>query len=182
MATAVEPLTGVYDLDRSHSSVDVAIRHVQVSTFRASFADIEGTLSVVGGTIVLQGRAQTESISIADPPEFREHVVRGADFLDAGEHPSLSFRSTTVDLNADGTATVSGELTIRGVSHPVTARGSHQPPREDPFGSYRAGLELRATIDRRSWGMDWQLPLPDGTDALGWKVEITARLELVRRD
>jgi polyisoprenoid-binding protein YceI len=180
MATAVKPFTGVYDLDPAHSSVDVAVTHMQVSTFRASFADVDGRLTVDDGTITLEGRALVESISIVDPPEFREHVVRGADFFDADTHPVISFRSTTVDLSAEGGAAVSGELTIRGVSHPVTASGTYRAPREDPYGSYRAGMELRATIDRRSWDLDWQLPLPDGTDALGWKVEITARLELVR--
>ena len=180
MATAVEPFLGVYELDRVHSSVDVAIRHMQVSTFRASFADIDGRLTAGEGTIVLEGCARAESISIVDPPEFREHVVRGADFFDSDAHPLIIFRSTSVDLSDDGTATVSGELMIRGVSHPVTAAGKYRPPREDAYGGYRAGVELCTTVDRRSWNMDWQMPLPDGSDALGWEVEITARLELIK--
>lgn len=180
MATAVERFTGVYEVDPTHSSVDVAIRHMQVSVFRASFADVDGRLTVADGSIALQGRALAESISITDPPEFREHVVRGSDFFDADAHPVISFSSTSVELSDDGAATVSGELTIRGVSQPVLVAGTYRPPREDPYGSQRAGMELRATVDRRSWDMDWQMPLPDGSDALGWEVEITARLELIK--
>ena len=75
---------------------------------------------------------------------------------------------------------MSGELTIRGISHPVTATGTFTPPTEDPFGGHRAGLELAASIDRKDWGMNWQAPLPGGGDALGWEVEVTAQLEFAR--
>ena len=108
--------------------------------------------------------------------------MRGADFFDADTYPQITFRSTGVELGEDGSASVAGELTIRGVSRSVAARGTYQPPTEDPFGTYRAGLELRATVDRRHWDMNWQVPLPDGGDALGWEVEITAQLELTRKD
>src|SRR5688572_6781113 len=180
MDTAMERFSGVYEVDRAHSSVDIAVRHMQVSTFRVSFAYVDGRLTVEAGTIALEGHALAESISIVEPPEFREHVVRGGDFFDADAHPLITFSSTSVELSHDGTATVRGELTIRGVSHPVTASGIYRPPREDPYWTSRAGMELRTTVDRRSWDMDWQMPLPDGSDALGWEVDITARLELVK--
>jgi polyisoprenoid-binding protein YceI/NAD(P)H-dependent FMN reductase len=181
MATAAPPFAGKYELDPNHSTFQFAVRHVTVSTFRATFADIDARLSVDGDTIELDGRAVADSVSIVDPA-FREHVVRGADFFNADAYPLIVFRSTSVDLSDNGAATVSGDLTIRGVSNSVTARGTYRPPTEDPFGRYRAGLELRATVDRRKWKMNWQMPLPDGSDALGWEVEITAHLELVRKD
>jgi polyisoprenoid-binding protein YceI len=62
----------------------------------------------------------------------------------------------------------------------VTARGTFIPPTEDPFGGQRVGLALAAAIDRKDWGLDWQAPLPNGGDALGWEVEISAHLELTR--
>ena len=154
-----------------------AIGHQQIATFRASFADIDALLSVGDRAITLEGEARVESVSIAEPPEFRDHVVRGTDFFDADAYPSIGFRSTRFEFEVDGTATVTGELTIRG-----TTRRTYHPAREDPFGNYRAGLELLATVDRRSWGLNWQLPLPDGSDALGWDVEITAQLELIKKD
>jgi polyisoprenoid-binding protein YceI len=178
--TTARQLTGVYELDRTHSSVDFEVTHMQVSTFRASFADVDARLTVQNGTSELEGRVVVESVSIGDPPEFREHVVRSSDFFDAGAHPEITFRSTSVDLHGDGTATVAGEITIRGVSWPVTARGTYNGPTADPFGATRAGLELETTVDRRAWSLDWQAPLPGGGDALGWDVRITARLELIR--
>lgn len=120
-------------------------------------------------------------MSIKSPPEFREHVINGEDFFDARNHPEIAFRSSRVELAEDGSARVEGELEIKGISKPITASGSYEPPVEDPFGSVRAALELSATVDRRDWGIDWQVPLPNGGgDVLGYDVELTAHLELVR--
>jgi polyisoprenoid-binding protein YceI len=179
MTTAVQIADGTYELDRAHSTVQFAVRHVGVSRFRASFEDIDARLVVERGGAELAARAVVESVSIADA-EFREHVVRGDDFFAGGTHPLLTFRSTGIELDGDGRAAVSGDLVLRGVSAPVEATGTYSPPTEDPFGRIRVGLELEATIDRRTWGMDWQMPLPGGGDALGWDVEITAHLELVK--
>jgi polyisoprenoid-binding protein YceI len=183
MATTVQPFVGTYELHRDHSTVQFAVRHVQVSMVRASFGDVEARLTAKDGTIALEGQARVESVSIAEPPEFREHVVHSADFLDPDTHPVISFHSSRVSSSeTNGTATASGELTVRGATHTITAQGTYQPPREDPFGNHRAGLELQATVDRRSWDMNWQTPLPDGSDALGWKAEVTALLELIETD
>lgn len=179
MSTAVHSLTGAYDIDPIHSSVQFAVEHI-VSTFRASFDDIEGRLLVADGEGTLTASAVATSISIAEPAEFREHVLNGDDFFQARQHPRLTFHSTLIDLRDDGTASVEGELTIRGVTRPLTAEGSYRTPTRDPFGTERAALHLRANVDRRIWGLSFQLPLPDGGDAVGWDVELTANLELVR--
>lgn len=180
MATAVQLADGTYELDKTHSTVQFAVKHVGVSTFRASFGDIDARLVIANGSTELQAVAAVESVSIVDPPEFREHVVRGDDFFAADAHPDLTFRSTSIELAEDGTATVAGDLVVRGLSGAVSATGTFFPPTEDPFGGIRAGLELSATVDRRTWGMNWQTPLPNGGDALGWEVEVTAHLELTK--
>jgi polyisoprenoid-binding protein YceI len=160
--------------------VQFAIRHVGVSRFRASFGDLKARLVINDEVASLEANALVESISIGDPAEFRDHVVRGTDFFAADEHPRISFRSTRIEFAADGTASVEGLLEIRGLERPVTAAGTFTSPTEDPFGNTRLGVALEAVVDRRSWGMDWQMPLPAGGDALGWDVEITAQLELTK--
>lgn len=181
MDVTTDPLTGVFDADRAHSSFQFAVRHMKVSTFRASFGDVDARLTAREGQVRLEGAVRVESISIADPPEFREHVVRGADFFDADSHPEILFRSERIELAEDGAATLEGELTIKGLSRPVTATGTWERPVEDPFGLLRAALGLRAVLDRRDWGLTWQHPLPGGADVLGWDVELTVQLELVKR-
>ena len=179
MATTIQRLDGVYTLDRNHSTFQFAVRHLTIATFRASFADIDARLIAEEGELALEAHALAESVSIS-APDFREHVVRGADFFEADAHPAITFRSTCVELADDGSAIVAGELTVRGVTQPVTAYGKHEQPTEDPYGNTRVGLELRAIVDRRNWEMNWQAPLPDGGDALGWDVELSAQLELIR--
>lgn len=181
MATTVQPFNGVYELDPVHSSVQFAVTHVQVSTFRGSFGDVHVRLTAEDAAPAIDAQVRVDSISIVDPAEFREHVVRSADFFDADNHPLITFRSTEVELENAGTVEIRGELTIRGIVQPVVVRGRFEAPRTDPFGTVRAGLALQATIDRRDWAMDWQLPLPDGSDAVGWDVEVTAHLELVEQ-
>jgi polyisoprenoid-binding protein YceI len=182
MAIAVQPFESSYKLDGNHSSFQFSVTHLGLSTFRASFADIDAQLVADDdGTIALVGHARADSISIVEP-DFRAHVVHGADFFSADDHPLVVFRSMSVELGDERSAVVSGELEIRGVSRAVTATGTFAPTITDPFGVSRAALELSATVDRRDWGMDWQLALPDGTDALGWEVEISVHLELVRDD
>lgn len=179
MTTAVPVAGEIYDLDRIHSTVQFAVRHGGVSTFRGSFDDVDAQLTRAGDEIELRAQAVVESISITEP-DFRAHVVDGDDFFAAGQSPVMTFRSTEVVLD-DEHAVVRGELTIRGVSKTVQAQGRFTAPSEDPFGNTRLGLELGATIDRREFGLTWQMPLPNGGDALGWEVAVTAQLEFIRR-
>jgi polyisoprenoid-binding protein YceI len=152
MEVTTDPLAGVFDADRTHSAFQFAVRHMKVSTFRASFRDVDARLIGQASGLRLEGTAGVESISISGPPEFREHVVRGADFFDADNHPEILFRSERVELAGNGAATVEGELTIKGFSRPITATGTWERPVEDTFGALRAALELRAVLDRRDWG------------------------------
>jgi polyisoprenoid-binding protein YceI len=180
MAVAAQPFTGAFVADRNHSSVLFSVQHMKVSRFRASFADVEARLEADEEGARLEGRARVDSISIADPPELREHVLSGRDFFDADEHPEIRFRSSRVDFGDDGTVRVLGDLELRGIARPIEASGTYRPPVADPYGALRAAIELAATIDRRDWGFDWQMPLPDGADVLDWEVELDVRLELVQ--
>jgi polyisoprenoid-binding protein YceI len=181
MTTATQEFTGTFTADPVHSSFLLAVQHMKVSTFRAGFGDVEARLEGGESGISLEGRARVASISITNPPEMREHVVNGEDFLDGENHPEIVFRSTSIELAEDGSVAVDGELEIKGIARPVTATGTYQPPIEDPYGATRAAIELSTVIDRRDWRMDWQLPLPGGGDALGYEVELTAHLELVKQ-
>ncbi|HEV2062584.1 MAG TPA: YceI family protein [Solirubrobacteraceae bacterium] len=178
MSTATQPLTGTFVADPVHSSFQFAVKHMKVATFRAGFDDVEARYA----DGVLEGRAKVDSISVTNPPELREHLVSSTDFFDGGNHPEIRFRSTDVELGDDGTATVRGELTIKGITKPVVATGTYQPPVQDPYGGVRSALELTATLDRRDWDMNWQTPLPSGEDVLAWDVTLSVNLELVRQE
>jgi polyisoprenoid-binding protein YceI len=179
MTVSTRPFTGTFVIDPVHSSVEFAVRHMGVSLFRARFEEITARLVTGDAQVRLEGSAPVESVSIRSPREFRDHVVYGADFFDAGNHPEIKVAADEITLNEDGTATVLAELTIRGITRPVTATGTYHAPIEGLYGQVRGALELTATIDRRDWGLDWQAPLPSGGDALGNEVQLSAHLELV---
>ncbi|MEA2154725.1 MAG: hypothetical protein QOE11_865 [Solirubrobacteraceae bacterium] len=177
--TSVAPFTGTYTADRDHSSFGFAVRHMGVSTFRGSFSNVSATVAAgEDGTLTLKGVVQAGSISIVSPPELRAHVL-GTDFLDADHHPAIAFESDPARLGHDGTITVEGRLTIRNVTRSVVATGTYATPVEDPYGNTRAAIELSATVDRRDYGMTWNMPLPNGGDALATQVTLTVQLELI---
>jgi polyisoprenoid-binding protein YceI len=169
-------LSGTYNADPIHSSFGFAVKYQGVSLFR-------GTLDEVAATLVdgaLAGTAKVESISIRTPEQFRAHVL-GGDFFDAGNHPEVAFASSQLDLAGDGTATLGGELTIRGVTKPVTATGTWTEPSADVFGNTRGHLHLEAVIDRTQWGIEWNMALPTGGNVLANDVTLTVELALVEQ-
>jgi polyisoprenoid-binding protein YceI len=174
MSTATQPFAGTYHADPVHSGFGFAVRYQGVSIFRGTFADVSATLA--DGR--LEGAAKAESISIRTPEQFRAHVL-SAEFFDAAGHPEIAFASDQVDLREDGTAAVEGELTIKGVTRPVSATGTWVAPAADAFGRTRGHLQLEAVVDRTAFDMNWNAPLPSGGKALANDVTITVDLSLV---
>lgn len=180
MSIAIQPFTGTYEADPVHSSVSFRVVHMGVSTFVGSFGDTAARLSNENGRATLEGVAMVESISIAAPPEFRSHVL-GEEFFDVERHLAVSFRSQEVELGEDGSATVRGDLTIKGITRPITATGRFVEPVDDPYGARRGSLTLETTVDRRHFGINWNAPLPNGGEALGTQVALVVQLELVEK-
>jgi polyisoprenoid-binding protein YceI len=173
MSTATA-LAGTFNADPVHSSFGFAVKYQNVSLFR-------GTLDEVAATLVdgkLEGTAKVESISIRTPEQFRAHVLSG-DFFDVENHPEVKFVSSDLQLADDGPATVNGDLTIRGVTQPVTATGTWTPPSADAFGNTRAHLNLEAKVDRTAYEIRWNAPLPSGGNALANEVTLTVDVSLV---
>jgi polyisoprenoid-binding protein YceI len=180
--TEATPFTGSFRIDPVHSSVAFAVGHLGLSLFRAAFGEVDARLSAgPDGRPRLEGSARVDSITITEPPEFRAHVL-GDEFFDAESHPEIAFGSDELALAAGGGARLRGRLTIRGATRELEAHGSWAPPAEDPFGKVRAGLRLEASIDRRDFGMAWQLERPDGGNALDWEVTLSVQLELIQED
>ncbi len=174
MTTAAATLPGTFNADPVHSSFGFSVRYQNVSLFK-------GTLNEVTATLIdgkLEGTAKVESISIRTPEQFRAHVL-SADFFDVENHSDVSFVSTDLTLDDDGTATATGDLTIKGITKPITATGTWVAPSADAFGNTRAHLTLEATIDRTEWDINWNMPLPTGGNALANDVTLTVELALV---
>jgi polyisoprenoid-binding protein YceI len=177
MSTAVQPFTGAYVADPVHSSFGFAVTYAGAGKFRGTLDDVSGALTAGDDGLQLEGVARAESISINNPPQFRAHVL-GPEFFDVENHPEVTFRSTRVDLSEDGTARLDGELTIAGVTRPVAIAGTWAEPVAAAGGGLRAGLELTTVLDRRDFGLEWQMQLPGGGDALAYEVTLEVSLSL----
>jgi polyisoprenoid-binding protein YceI len=171
--TAQQVPAGTYNLDPVHSTFGFAVRHNGISTFRGQFEQVDATLE----DGVLVGTAQVDSVKTAIP-ELKAHLV-SPEFFNADQTPTITFRSTDIRVAGDGTAQVDGELTIRGVTKPVTATGTLAAG-QNMRGSDAVGLELEAKIDRREYGLNWQAELPKGGDVLAWDVVLEVHLELLK--
>jgi polyisoprenoid-binding protein YceI len=165
--------TGTYNIDPVHSTFGFAVKHNGVSTFRGQFEQVDAKLDEG----VLTGTAQVESVKTAIP-DLKQHLLT-PDFFNASETPTIEFRSTDIRIGAEGEAEVDGDLTIRGVTRPVTARGAIASG-IGISGSEVVGFDLEAKIDRREYGLSWQAQLPSGGDVLAWDVVLEVHFELVK--
>jgi polyisoprenoid-binding protein YceI len=167
---------GTYAVDPIHSSVTFAIVHNGVATFRSGFASYEARLSG-GQTPALEGSVDVASIEI-DEEQLKSHLL-SPDFFDASRYPRLRFVSSALEVAEDGSATLRGELEIRGEKREVEASGRFGQLGADLAGNARVGLSVAATVDRRNFGLDWQAELPSGGEVLDYEVTIAVELELV---
>jgi len=167
---------GAYAVDPVHSSIGFAVVHNGVSTFRSGFGEYEARLSG-GESPRLEGTVEVASIQI-DEPQLKGHLL-SPEFFDAERHPRLRFESDALEVAEDGSATIRGEVEIRGERREVEASGRLVPLGGDLAGKARVGLSLEASVDRRSFGLDWQAELPSGGEVLDYEVAIAVELELV---
>src|SRR5918998_166968 len=178
MATTSQPFVGAYVADPIHSSFGFAVKYMGVSTSRGTLDEVVATLPADENGYTLHGTAKAESISIRTPEQFRQHVL-SAEFFDVANHPDVTFRSTAVSFEDDGTAVAEGELTIKGITRPVVAKGTWSAPAPDAFGNTRGHLTLETTVNRREFDFNWDAPLPNGGSALADDITITVDVALV---
>ena len=180
VATSPEIASGTWSIDPIHSHLGFAVKHMGVATFRGRFEEYQGALTVAeDGGPRLQGTVAVDSIDVKD--ENLASHLKSPDFFDSEHYPQISFLSSALRVAEGGQLEVDGELTIKGHTHPVTARGSVSGPHVDIAGNDKLGVELEAVIDRREYGLEWNAPLPKGGFALGDDVRLQVDLELVRQ-
>jgi polyisoprenoid-binding protein YceI len=173
------PATGTWSVDPIHSTVRFSITHHAIATFRAGFDSVSGALDAESG--VVSGSVPVENIDLQGVAKFKSDLLSER-FFDGESHPSLSFRSTELNAAADGIVQLNGELTIKGVTQPISAVGHIRGPitvrHNDGHESERIGINLSTVIDRRDFGITHNNELAEGILNLGWDVAIEVALEL----
>jgi len=168
---------GTWSLDSVHSRVDFEVSYL-AGTFKGHFNEIGAKLTVDGEHATLEGTTKVASVDVNE--ENLSAHLQGPDFFDAERYPELRFSAEDVRLDGDGQVSVDGELTIKGVTKPVTVTGTVTAPIADPYGNERIGLNLTTKIDRTDFGINWNNPLPSGEPSLANDVTILAELQFVK--
>lgn len=167
---------GTWTVDPVHSSINFAVTHNGVTTFRSGFEGYEARLSG-GDQPRLEGTVDVASVEI-DEEMLKGHLL-SPEFFDVQRFPQLRFASSELSVGEDGSLRVVGDLEIHGETRKVEASGRFAQLGGDLAGKARVGLSIEATVDRRDFGLDWQAQLPSGGDVLDYAVTINVDLELV---
>lgn len=171
---------GTWRLDPVHSTASFAVRHMVVATFRGRFEDFDVTLTAgENGEVTLEGTVDARSIAVKD--ENLAAHLQSPEFFDTERTPQFTYVSRGV-RRAGEEVVVDGELTIKGITHPVEARGTITDPHVTIGDVEKIGLQLEAIIDRTRFGLEWNAPLPKGGFALANDVTLTVELELAKAE
>lgn len=166
-------LTGTWTLDPAHSEIGFSVRHAGISKVRGRFTEVSATVVHEHGASTVEATAQAASFESGNAD--RDAHIRSADFLDVEAYPTVDFKG--VHRGGD----LSGELTIHGVTKPVTFSVDVVGQAVDPFGNTRLGLEATTTINRKDFGLTWNAPLQAGAGMLvGDKVTVELELSFIK--
>ncbi len=166
-------------IDPSHTSVEFAVRHMAIATVRGRFRSVSGTVETAEDGALRQVEATIEAASVDTGEPQRDAHLRSADFFDADRHPYLTFRSTSIRPRQGGRYEVTGDLTIRGQTRPVTLEVETVGPISDPWGNRRAAATISGTINRKDFGLTYNQALEFGGVAVGEEVRFTIDVEAV---
>ncbi|WP_149260054.1 YceI family protein [Actinomadura sp. K4S16] len=178
--TAVAPglTAGTWNIDPAHSEVTFVIRHLMTKV-RGTFTDFTGTVQIAEELAESTAVAEIQVASIDTRHADRDAHMRTAEVLDVEKYPTMTFATKGV-REEDGEYLLDGDLTIKGVTRPVTLTVEFNGVGEDPWGGTRAGFSAGTTISRKDWGIEFNVPLKGDKALLGDKVEIQLEIQAVR--
>jgi polyisoprenoid-binding protein YceI len=172
---------GTYTVDASHSHVGFVARHAMVTKVRGSFNEFSATASFDPSDLsAARAEVTIDVASIDTRSEQRDGHLRSADFFDVETYPTLSFASTQVELADDSTLRVTGDLTIKDVTKPVTIDFAYTGTARDPFGNDRVGFEGSVVVNRKDWDLTWNAALETGGVLVSDKVTLELELSAIK--
>ena len=171
-----------WNIDPAHSHAEFKVKHMMISNVKGSFSGISGTLTEnTTDSSLSQIDASIDIGTINTGDEKRDGHLKSADFFDHEQHPHMTFKSTKVEKKGDEEYAVTGDLTVHGVTKPVTfaVEGPSQPTK-DPWGNMRIGLSATTKINRKDFGLTWNATLESGGILVGEDVQISLEVQLIK--
>ena len=174
------PAPGTWAIDAAHSSVNFKVRHLGLAKTRGRFTAFGGSVEVGDRPEDTAVEVSIETASVDTHESARDDHLRSADFFDVANHPTMTFRSTGV-RGAGSDWVLDGELTIVGITRPVSLEVEYDGVSGDPWGGSRAGFTAKTVVNREDWGLTWNAALETGGFLVGKTVTIELDVELIRQ-
>ena len=175
------PAAGTFAIDTSHASAAFTVRHLVVAKTKGRFADFSGQITIDEDPLKSSVDVTIQAASINTADEARDNHLRSADFLDVENYPTLTFKSTSVRHKRSSQFEVDGELSIHGVTRPVTLALDYEGTVVDPWGGQRAVFSASTKINREDFGLTYNQVLETGGVLVGKDVTIDLEVEAVRQ-
>lgn len=178
LAWALPAGAATYTIDASHSSVSFKVRHMGVANVKGFFGDFAGSFEFdPANDKAWRAEATIQTASIDTDDQKRDDHLRSADFFDAANHPTITFKSTGVTKGADSVYKLAGDLTMRGVTRPVVLDLELVGTVKDPWGNERAGFSATGKVNRKDFGVSWSKALDNGGLVVADDVTIMLEIE-----
>lgn len=178
--TTTQIQAGTWEIDPAHSSVEFSVRHLMVAKVKGRFTSFRGTLEIADDPLDSRVEATVDLASIDTHDEKRDAHLRSPDFFDVERYPEMTFVSRRVRDDGDHYV-VEGDLSLHGVTRPVTLDLEPEGVGVDPWGNVRAGFSASTVINRKDFGLDWNVALETGGVLVGDKVNVSLEIEAVRQ-
>jgi len=179
MSALSELTPGTWTADAAHSHVGFTVRHMVVSKVRGSFDKFEATVTIADDPLQSSVEATIDLASINTGDEGRDGHVKGGDFFDIEQYPTMVFTSTGIRPNGSDYY-LDGDLTIKGVTKPVTLELEFNGVTKDPWGGTRAGFSATGEVNRGDYGISYNAALETGGVLIGEKLKIEIEIEAVK--
>jgi polyisoprenoid-binding protein YceI len=179
MPSPTDLAPGTWNIDGAHSSVGFTVRHMMISKVRGSFTDVSGTVVVPEDRMATKVNVSIATASINTGEEARDGHVRSGDFLDVDNHPTMTFVSTAI-AEAKGGYVLHGDLTLKGVTKPVSLDVEFDGTGVDPYGNTKAGFSATGEINRKDFGVEFNVVLETGGFVLSDDIKLNIDVQLAK--
>ncbi|HYU38500.1 MAG TPA: YceI family protein [Acidimicrobiia bacterium] len=176
------PEPGEWQLDPVHTSVEFVARHLMVSKVRGRFTGVTGTIHVAEDPAESWVEVEIDAETVETGDEKRDEHLRSPDFFDVERYPKITFRSTGVEGESPGRFLIHGELTVHGVTRPVSLEAEYHGWTHSPLGDRRAGFSATTEVDREDFGLTWNVAIEAGGVLVGKKAKLDFEIEAIKQD
>lgn len=179
--TSINSYAGSFEIDPAHSEIGFVARHAMVTKVRGSFTQFNGSVSTEENLENASIYVEIDAASIDTRNDDRDGHLKSADFFDVENFPQITFASTKVEASGDDELIVTGDLTIKDVTRPVTIEFTFSGEAVDPWGQTRLGFEGSTTINRKDFNLTWQTPLDNGGVLVSEKITLNFSISAIKK-